>query len=203
MPGQLAAKLLFLPTCLAQAFETADLKTRKHMRFAILICIIALFFSCSDNNINVTDKKIDKFISKYNDVKFDELKDISILQRSRSFTEVVYVIGKGDGRLPVYFVTFDIKKEKIAGINRKNLIDKKMNDYLTSDEIHNAINIIRKYGFYFLAVDSIHNVYINPFYANEPPCLLRLKIPTGDSVVRKGHVYDLYNKEWYLNRSIK
>lgn len=171
------------------------------MRFKILICFITSLFSCSGTDTTITDMEIEKFISKYEEIKFDQVKNISISQRSRNVNEIVYVVGKAEGNLPVYFVTFNLQKREVTDINRKNLEKSKVKDYLTQDEIINAVSEIRNHDFYFLAVDSLENVYINPYYVNEPPFLLRLKIATGDSVVKRGYAYELYKGRWYLNRS--
>lgn len=171
------------------------------MRLEMFICFIASLFLCFCNNIAITDKKIDEFISKYEDVRFDELRDISISQRSKNQGEVVYIVGRAGGNLPVYFVTFNLEKKEITDINKKNLEKGKVLDYLTQDDIANAVNVIRKNNFFFLEIDSFQNVYINPFYANEPPLLLRLKTNTGDTLLKKGYVYELYKNKWYLNKS--
>ncbi|MBN8787627.1 MAG: hypothetical protein J0I84_11095 [Terrimonas sp.] len=173
------------------------------MRPEMFIYFIVSLFSCSNHNTPISDKTIDEFIAKYNSVKFDEIKGISISQRSRNTNEVVYVIGKSEGNLPVYFVTYDLQKGNINTINKSNLEKSKVPDYFTSEEISNAVKTIRKYDFYFLSVDSSENVYINPFYINEPAYLLRLKMVTGDSIVRKGYVYELYKENWYLNKTRK
>jgi hypothetical protein len=156
------------------------------MRFEIFICFIVALTSCSSNNTAITDKDVDEFISKYNEAQFDAVKNISIAQRSRNVDEIVYVVGKSEGSLPVYFVTYDLQKKSITAINKNNLEKSKVQDYFTRDEISNAVNAIRKFGFYFLSVDSSENVYVNPFYVNEPAYLLRLKALTEDSTVRKG-----------------
>jgi len=141
------------------------------------------------------------FISKYNDVRFDEFKDISIALRSKGLDEIVYIVDRFGGNRPVYFVTFSLQKKSVTNIDKTNLEKSKVQEYLTKDEIINAVNTIRKYDFYFLAVDSFENVYINPFYADEPPYLMRLKTPTGDSSVNKGYAYELYKNKWYLNKT--
>lgn len=169
------------------------------LRFAIIIYFFMGFSSCS--NRSITNGDIDKFISKYDSVRFDELKDISIAQRSKDLSKIVYVVGRCEGNHPVYFVTFDLQKQSVMTIDKTNLEKSKVQEYPTQDEIFNAVNTIRKHDFSFLAVDSSENVYVNPFYANEPPYLLRLKIATGDSVIRKGYVYELYKDNWYLNKT--
>ena len=171
------------------------------MHLRIFTCFLVFLFSCSSGNNPITNKEIDKFISKYNEVKFDQVKDISITQRSRGTSEVVYVVGKAEGNLPVYFVTFDLKKKEIVGIDKTSLEKTKVQDYLTRDEIFNAVNIIREFDFYSFAVDRLQNVYINPFHADEPPYFLRLKTFTGDSIIKRGYVYELYKNRWYLNRT--
>lgn len=169
------------------------------MRFEIFICFVAILFSCSNGNNGITAKAIEEFTGKYENVKFDGLKDIAISIRGGKVGEVVYMVGKGEGNLPVYIVTYNLKKGGIANINKINLEKGQVQDYLTREEIVNAIKTIRKYNFFYLATDSFQNVYINPFYAVEPPYFLRLKTFTGDSIVRKGFVYELYKNKWYLN----
>jgi hypothetical protein len=159
------------------------------------------FSSC--HNKRITNEDIDKFISKYNDSSFSELKNITVIQRSKSVNEVVYVVGKFSGNLPVYFATFDLAKGKVISINKNNLEKTSTKEYLTENEIFEAINVIRQYDFYLLSIDSSENVFANPFHPNEPPYLLRLKVATGDSIIRNGYVYELYKENWYLNKSRK
>lgn len=169
------------------------------LRFTIFAYFFMSLSSCS--NKGVTNDDIDKFISKYNNEGFGNLKGISINQRSRDINEVVYVVGRFEENKPPYFVEYNIAGQSVTKIN-KSLLDKdSVPDYLTHFEITNAVNTIRKHDFFLLAVDSSENVYINPFYANEPAYLLRLKIATGDSVIRKGYVYELYKGNWYLNKT--
>jgi len=73
------------------------------------------------------------------------------------------------------------------------------NAYISKEEIENAVKIIRKNKLYLMAVDSVNNIYVNPFFANEPPYLMRLSISRGDSIIIKGYVYQLYKGNWYLN----
>src|SRR5689334_17802509 len=100
------------------------------MRFELFICFIASLSLCSCNDTAITDKEIDEFISKYENVKFDELKDVSISQRSKKTGEVVYIVGKGEGKFPVYFVTFDLNKREVTDVNKKNLEKSNVQDYL-------------------------------------------------------------------------
>jgi hypothetical protein len=178
-----------------------NLKNPDIMRFEVLICFSVVFFSCYNRNNAITNKDVDEFILKYRDVRFDDLKDISIAQRGRNVGSEVYVVGNGEGSFPVYFVTFDFQKKEITTIDKTNLEKSKVQDYLTKDKISKAINVIKKYNLYFFAVDSSQNVYINPFYANEPAYFLRLKAFTGDSTIKRGYVYELYKDRWYLNKT--
>ena len=169
------------------------------LRFTILVYFFMIFSSCYNRSISNDDINI--FISKYNDVRFDEFKDISITLRSKGMDEIVYIVDRFGGNRPVYFVTFNLQKQSVTYIDKTNLEKSKVQEYLTKDEIMNAVSTIRKYDFYLLAVDSSENVYINPFYADEPPYLMRLKNSIGDSSVNKGYVYELYKDNWYLNKT--
>ncbi len=169
------------------------------LRFTVLVYFFIFFSSC--NNSSISNDDIDMFISKYNDVRFDECKDISIALRSKGLDEIVYIVDRFGGNRPVYFVTFNLQKKSVTNIDKTNLEKSEVQEYLTKYEIISAVNTIRKYDFYLLAVDSSENVYINPFYAEEPPYLMRLKNSIGDSSVNKGYVYELYKDNWYLNKT--
>jgi hypothetical protein len=169
------------------------------MRYIILICLFTGLLSCSNRSTSVHD--VDDFISKYKNEDFNGLKNIIIAERSADRSKIIYLIGKSEGNMPVYFVTFDRARQTVTHINNSILIQSHVPDYFTKDGIINAVNVFRKYDFYLLGVDSSKNVYINPFRANEPVYLLRLNTATGDSIVRKGYVYKLYKDNWYLNTS--
>lgn len=162
------------------------------------VFITSLTF-CSSRNINRNN--IDDFVLKYNDVRFKDLKDITVAQRSKDINEIVYIVGRYTGNQPVYFVTYNTFNKEITSVNKSNLEKSKVKDYLTQSEIINAVEIVSNHGFYLLSVDSSENVFINPFHPNEPPFFLRLKILTGDSIIKMGYVYKLYIDNWYINNS--
>ncbi len=170
-------------------------------RSAMSIFLFMVFYSCS--NENHSNDEIDKFISKYQNEHFDSLKGISVFQRSRTVDEIVYGIGKYEGNRPLYFIEYNIPRKSISKINKSLLEKDSIQDYLTKSEITNAVNTIRKYDFFLLAVDSSENVFVNPFYINAPAYFLRIKTETGDSIVRKGYVYKLYKGNWYINKTLK
>ena len=73
---------------------------------------------------------INIFISKYNDVRFDEFKDISITLRSKGMDEIVYIVDRFGGNRPVYFVTFNLQKQSVTYIDKTNLEKSKVQGYL-------------------------------------------------------------------------
>jgi len=164
----------------------------------LLICLLISFLSCS--NRKITDDDIAKFILKYQNESFDDLKGISVFQRDRTISKIVFGVGKYAENKPPYFVEFNTGEQSITKINRSLLQKDNVSDYLSKIEIENAVKTIRKHEFFLLAVDSSGNVYVNPFYYDAPAFLLRLKKATGDSIVRKGYVYKLYKNNWYINR---
>lgn len=163
-----------------------------------LLIMLLCVGSCSNKSISNND--IDNFIGQYDSVNFDSVKGIFIAKRSSILSETVYIIDKFGENKPPYFVTFNLSRQIITDINRTLLEQDSIADYLTENEIYSAINTIKKYDFYLLAMDSSENVYMNPFYANAPAYFLRLKIATGDSTVRSGYIFNLYKNNWYLNK---
>lgn len=171
------------------------------MHFKKYLYLIILFFSCCNNNSRITQEHIDKIVSEYDNVSFNEICDISVSERSRGLNSLTYIVGKGEGNLPVYFVTLDPVKKNIIDVNSTNLKRLNIKEYLSREEISKAINVAIKYGFYFFAKDSAGNIYINPFYPDEPPYFLRMSTAIGDSIVKKGYVYELYREKWYINKT--
>ncbi len=169
------------------------------LRFTLILLLFMNLSSCV--NKVITNDDIDKFISKYKNENFENLKGIFISIRSFGFNEIVYVVHELGDNKPPYFVEFNIATQSITKIN-KNLLEKdSISDYLTQKEITYAVHNIRKYHFFLLGIDSVGNVFINPFVANEPAFFLRLKAETGVKIIRKGYVYELYKDNWYLNRT--
>lgn len=157
--------------------------------------------SCSKKYSNEKEA-INDFIARYDTVAFDELKGIFIAQRDRIFTGTIYMVeSKKRKNEPLYFVTYNWIKQSVTEIKKPDREENKLTDTLATNDIIKAVDIIRYYDFYLVAVDDSQNVYINPFRPDEPAFFLRLKHATGDSIVRKGYVYELYRNNWYLNIS--
>lgn len=165
--------------------------------FKNVILLLLILSSCSNGSMKEND--IDGFISKFKNENFNNLKGISIFQRSKGVNEIVYAVGRYGENKPLYFVEFNTSQKRIKNISRSLLIQNSIPDYLTDNEITNAVNEIRKYDFYLLSVDSSENVFINPYRPNEPAYYLRLSENISDSIVRKGYVFNHYKDNWYIN----
>lgn len=161
----------------------------------ILLCIS--FSSCS--NRPITKSEIDDYISKNNNVSFSGLKNIFIAQRSASPFQIIYVINRFEGDHPVYFATLNVITNAVTDIHTLQSGAIGPGDYVSKEEIANALKIINRNKLYLLAVDSLNNIYVNPFFVNQPPYLMRLSNPKGDSIIRRGYLYQLYKGNWYLN----
>lgn|SRR5574343_542087 len=157
-----------------------------------------LFLSCNKNAI--TKQDIDNFISENEKISFSCLKNVTIVQRSSNLNNIVYAVGRYSGNLPVYIVTYSLKEEKVTKIDKSILRSARINDYLTECEIYSAIKMTRSKDFFLLAVDSLGNVFINPFQFNSPPYFLRLQNKSKAKTVRYGYIYELYKNNWYLNK---
>lgn len=166
---------------------------------AFRTAVLLFFIISSCSNASMTENDIDGFLSKFQNENFDNLKGISIFQRSKGINEIVYGVGRYGENKPLYFVEFNTLRKSITNINRSLLIQDSIPDYLTDNEINKAVNEIRKYDFFLLSVDSSNNVFINPYRPNEPAYYLRLSVNTNDSIVRKGYVFNHYKDNWYIN----
>jgi len=171
-------------------------KQTMDIHLTILYFLMA-FSSCSDRSIATDD--IDKFISKYHNETFSDFMNVSISYRDSDFGDNIYMVAKQGGSYPPYIVRFNKRKEEVTGIDNKLLNQSNYTDYFTEKQIKNLMEKFIRVNVQSLSVDSIGNVFIKPFFGDDSPTLLRLKTTTGDSVVRKGHAYELYKDNWYLN----
>lgn len=170
-----------------------------HRSIILFYIFLCLSFCTSTQDLSKND--IDSFIAKYNGQDFSAFRGVSIIQRSTSIAEVVYEVNKMEGNLPAYFVSYDLEKRKLKRINNPGLKRKNAADYLTASEIEKCIKDFRNYKFFLIAVDNDNNLYVNPFYENAPPYLLRLDKSIADSIIRKGFVYEKYKDRWFVNRT--
>ena len=170
---------------------------KENIRMWILsICLCISHSFCSRP---ITKNDLDDYISRNNDLSFGGIKDIFVVQRSADFYTITYVIHRYDTHHAVYFATYNRIAGSLSDIHTVNSVTPDPHDYIAKEEIENALRIVRSKNVYLLGIDSSQNIYVNPFYANQPPYLMRLKFATGDSIVRKGYVYALYKGTWYLN----
>lgn len=167
--------------------------------FFLSIVTLLSLLSCSNRSLSKID--IDKFILQNDTISFLPLKGLFIAQRSSSLDEIVYIIDKFDENKPPYFVTYSIARNNVTEINRSLLEKGSVMDYLSEDDINKAVSLIRKYGYYLLAVDTLNNVFINPFQENSPAFFLRVHTSNGDSIINNGgFLFIYYQDKWYINK---
>lgn len=144
---------------------------------------------------------IDSFVKKYQTEEFSEFKNVFIVIRQRTLTSTIYILDKTGENLPVYVVTYNEWLNKITEINNSLLKEQKVNDYFTERQITTLIYSFRRFNFCLLGVDKQDNVFINPFYASSPACLIRLgKTPRIDMLKVSGD-FKPYKDNWYINQS--
>jgi hypothetical protein len=160
------------------------------------LILFALFISSCESN-NAQKCNIDTTIKVYNNENFTFFTDRFICIKHINLTEVIYIVEKSDGNLPIYFVTFSLLSNKITEINNSALVESNIADYLTKDEITDFVLKFREFNFSLLQVDIEGNVFINPCNPNQPAILLRLKESISDNIVKKGYVYTRYKNKWY------
>lgn len=170
----------------------------KALLFLITGLVLQLTFTSCDNP---KGQDIDAFIAKYTGEDFSMFRGVSIFQRSAGMTHIMYGIGLSGAKKPLYFVEYNLIRQKVTTINNKLVKEAGYNDYLTNKQIEKYITDFRRYNFYLLSVDDSNNVFVNPYSANSPALLMRMNYATGEKIVRKGYVYELYKGEWYLNHT--
>jgi hypothetical protein len=171
------------------------------MRTLLLAIALLLLNSCHNNKI-ISKNEIDNFIGKYQSQDFSEFKNVSILIRQTTLTSTIYIISKYQGNLPVYFIVYNELENKITEINNSLLKQQKISDYFTDQEINSLINKFRHYQFCLLGVDSNKDLFINPFYANNPAAILRKSKGSKLEISKLSGNFIHYKDDWYINLSV-
>lgn len=170
------------------------------MKNIFLLINIVVLSSCHYKTIS--PKTLDDFTKRYQNERFSKFKNTAIFIRSEDFINTIYVIDKGDGKnLPVYFVTYNKWLNKITEINNKMLKEQGIPDYFTSTQIASIINNLRMYKFSLLCVDAQNNIFINPFYINNPAVFLRMDKGSHIDFKKVSGNFIHYKGNWYVDRS--
>ena len=163
------------------------------------IYLLSLFLIMSCQN-EVKKNDIDTVIKKYDKTNFSFFKNTFVGIRERNSNEIIYIVDKAEGSLPVYFVKYSIRKKSIIEINKRALEEKNIRNYFTDKEIHNLIENFQKFDLSLLQVDKDGNIFMNPFEINEHAVLLRLANSSDKKEVQKGYVYEHYKGNWYIRK---
>lgn len=171
------------------------------MKNLIFIISIVFICSCKQSGKTISKNEIDNFIRKYQTERFGEFKNVFICIRQRTLTSTIYILQKNDGNVPVYFVTYNEPMNKITEINNTGLKEQNVSDYFTKYQIAALINKFRYFKFCLLGVDAQGNVFINPYYPNNPAVFLRMVKTSKLKISKLEGNYIYYNHDWYLNQS--
>lgn len=163
-----------------------------------LLALISIFYSCGEPGKEMNEKKVDSFISEYQNVDFLEFKDSFVAIRQKKGKDIIYIIQNISKNLPVYMVTYDQIRNQVVKIDRTALIKMNVTDYYSEEEIDRLIDDFRKYDFALIQVDSNDNVFINPWVVGAPAQLLRIREVAQEDTIKKGYVYKKYKDNWYI-----
>jgi hypothetical protein len=157
--------------------------------------------SCEHQSKIITKDVIDSFIKKYQAESFSEFKNVFISIRQTSLSSTSYILQKSEGNLPVYIVTYNESTNEITEVSNSELRAKKISDYFSRNQITSFIKKFRYYKFCLLSVDSQENVFINPFYPNNPATFLRISKTSSLETSKISGNYIYYKDNWYVNQT--
>ncbi|MFB9842557.1 hypothetical protein [Mucilaginibacter ginsenosidivorans] len=184
------------------------MKNLAYIFIAILIC------SCRHGNKNnftdvvgadnkkIPKAEIDNLVKKYQTEDFSAFKNVVITIGLSDSFKTTYTLNRFNKNSAVYFVTVNESKNKITGITNPELQQQKGKDYFTASQIDVLINKFRKLDFKFLSVDDDSDVFINPFYAGHPPCLIRLAKKSNLNSLKITSDFKHYKDDWYIDKSL-
>lgn len=153
---------------------------------------MSLLQSCNGQNM-------DDVITRLDSTNFSDLKGLSIYFRSRGneSNTNIYFVNVFSGKCSPYSV--EVNKSKIDELQIKNDLVLKTcdKDYLDTEAIKSAIEKYLELNVCLFQVDSLGNVYINP-YEQKPPTLLRI---SEDNILPKDiNQFEPYKGNWYIRK---
>lgn len=161
---------------------------------AIIILVLTMFLlSCKGQKMD-----IDSIIKKYDTEDFRLLKNKSIYFRStgNQRNSSIYFVNIYKGECSPYAVEFDDNIKAIIEIKNHLVLSSCKKDYLSKEEIEQALKKYKEYNLCLIQVDTDGNVYINPD-KQELPTLLR-KSP--NSIPKDVDKFKLYKGNWYVRK---
>lgn len=171
------------------------------MKKTLLMLSIMFFTFCQDSNKAISRKVIDDFIKNHQSESFLEFKNKVIFIRQETLLSTIYILHKYEGNKPVYFVTYSKLKNEVTEIDNSMLKKEKVPDYFTVREITSLVKRFRAYKFCMVGVDLQENVFINPFYPNNPAVFLRKSNHSQLNISKMQGNYVHYNAYWYIDQS--
>lgn len=162
-----------------------------------LFLVLGLLGACSCSTR--FNRGIDKFISKHGEEDFSQFVGTSISYRDSDFGTDIFIVAKQGGKHPPYVVRINKSTKQITTIDDKFLRQSNHEPYFNHEQIRNFMKRFLDFDAQLLSVDKDSNVFIRPYYAEYSAILLRLNTKAGDTVIRKGIVYNLYRDNWYLS----
>lgn len=166
-----------------------------------ILLLLLLFTSCKETtNTNISRKQIDLFIETYQNVNFVKYQNKYIYIRQITPINIIYIIGEpSDKYMPFYSAKYNKILRKVTKINRTRLDEIKFPDYFTDKEIKDLVYDVNKFHFAYLMVDSLNNIFINPFMIMSPPLFLRNESLSKNNIVLQKDTFCYYKDNWYIN----
>ncbi len=159
----------------------------------VIICTGMLFTQCrSKTKIEITED----LVSKLDTVNFSNLRNRTVLCRSVGgpFSLRYLVRNYSESKCLSYSVDYNIIFNRVSQINRGLVHETCNSDYLDSLQLVSAVETTAHYKLQLLQVDSLGNVYINPFNY-ERPLLMR---SADQSNVVNHSIYKPFKGNWFI-----
>jgi hypothetical protein len=164
------------------------------MKKIFLIFIsFALSISCKNdtnaNNHQLEWKSINDFVYLCDSLNFDTYTDICVYRRGVEKTNVFYHIEKSSNNNKYYTIKVNIDTGKILSVTKHN------ENNLSVSCAKKIIDIIWKLKISMIKIDSVNNIYFNPFFSDK---FLLIKTKNGFLPQSETISYVNYNDNWFI-----
>ena len=164
------------------------------MKIIIVLSMLLGLQSCKSQTA-----RIEAVIARVDTVDLSRLKGLTLYFRSRGYdrgTSVYFVSSDYKVKCSPYVVDYDENKKSIIQIRNDLVLNTCGTEYLTKEEIKDAIDLYMKCKVSLLQVDSSGNVYINPGLPEKATLLRKAPHSTPMDFEEYWH----YKGDWYIRK---
>jgi hypothetical protein len=163
-----------------------------------LLIFVVLVIGFVIYRMNKKPYSIDYIIDKYDTTDFSYFKNTDIFIRGQGFTYRSYIVVNDTSTCGIFWIFTNSDGSRIDSVRHKDSL--LCNFYYTNEEVKTMVDKYNSFGIGALSVDSVGNVYLNPYTSDGDLFLYKQNSKVNKFIPpRFKHV----KGDWYISTSFK